>query len=490
MENRYVVAIDLGATSGRVITAQIKEGLLHTEEVARFAHAIVEREGKFYWDLDALLGHITAALGELARKGVRVRSIGIDTWGVDFGLLDADGRLLAQPRAYRDPYTDGAPEAFFKRIPRREVYARTGIQVMNFNTLYQLFALQRENPLLLAEASTLLFMPDLIGYLLTGSKACEYTILSTSQFLDPYTKQVDGELLTECGVVPEMLPDVVMPGTVVGFLRDDVLPHPFGYPIPVIAVAGHDTGSAVAAVPAKGREFAYLSSGTWSLMGIEVEEPIISERTSELNFTNEGGVEGTTRFLKNITGMWLLEQCRKEWERAGKHYSYEDIVRLIGEAPAFERFVNPDDPAFANPASMIQALADYCTTRGMTPPPTDAAVVRLIMESLAMRYRQVMQWLEEFAPFPIEKLHVIGGGSKNALLNQFTANALGIPVIAGPAEATAIGNIMLQLKALGDIDSIGQMRAAIRRAVETKEYQPEDTAAWDSAYQRYLKHIL
>jgi rhamnulokinase len=464
------------------------DGLLLTDEVARFGNAIVERDGRFYWDIHQLLAHITAALGKLASQGVKVRSIGVDTWGVDFGLLDAEGHLLSAPRAYRDPYTDGAPASYFTHIARSEVYARTGIQVMNFNTLFQLYAMSQESPDLLRAARSLLFMPDLISWYLTGKRVCEYTILSTSQFLNPYTKRIDADLLKPCGVSPELFAEVVMPGTVVGLLRDEVLPHPFGYDIPVIAVAGHDTGSAVAAVPADDEEFAYLSSGTWSLMGIEVREPIISAETAALNFTNEGGVEGTTRFLKNITGMWILEQCRKEWERQGKDYPYAQIVRMIDEAPAFARFINPDDPCFANPKSMLASIDAYCTQHGMTPPATDAEVVRLIMESLPLRYREVFGKLREFAPHAVKRLHVIGGGSRNALLNQFTANALGIPVVAGPAEATAIGNVMMQLKALGDVDSIRSMREAIRRAVETTTFLPTDTRAWDEAYHRYLHH--
>lgn len=483
--NEHVIAIDLGATSGRMILAGMENNTLQTQEIARFGNDIQEADGKFYWNFPALMKEIVAALSKLAAEGCRISSIGVDTWGVDVGFLDETGALIENPRAYRDPYTQGIPQKFFEKMPREEVYDRTGIQVMDFNTLYQLYALHKENPTLLNRTKDILFMPDLVSYFLTGKKVCEYTVLSTSQFLNPVSQRIDADLLRLAGVSADAFPPIVMPGTTIGYLRQELLDQPFGYDIPVIAVAGHDTASAVAAVPALDKEFAYLSSGTWSLMGIEVNDPIISEHTARMNFTNEGGVEGTTRFLKNITGMWILEQCRKEWSAQGKNYSYPTIVSMMKEARPFGSFINTDDAAFVNPKSMLTAIGEYCEKRQMKAPQNDAEVIRCIMESLALRYRFVFEKLQEFAPFKLSRLHIIGGGANNAPLNQFTANSLGIPVMAGPSEATAIGNIMMQFKALGRMKNIGDMRRVICGAVDTVEFQPVDRENWNRAYSVY-----
>ena len=484
----YVLAIDLGATSGRMILSRINEGLLETEEVRRFPNAIVEKEGKFYWSIEALFGEITAGLNDLAaRKDIRIQSIGVDTWGVDVAFIGEDGKMICEPRAYRDPYTDTAIEEYCKIVPKETVYKKTGIQFLNFNTLFQLFACHKEGFEPMKQAKTYLFIPDLISYLLTGKAVCEYTILSTSQFLDPVTKTIDKELIEAAGADINAFPPIVMPGEIIGNLKPELLNTPFDYEIPVIAIAGHDTGSAVAAVPAKDANFAYLSSGTWSLMGIEVKDPIITDRSAELNFTNEGGIEGTTRFLKNITGMWILEQCRKEWKAQGKDYSYPELVQMELSAPAFHTFFNTDDPCFANPPSMLTAIDEYCDRHGLPRPENDAQVARSIMESLALRYRTVFTWLKEVAPFPLEVLHIIGGGAKNALLNQFTANAIGVPVLAGPTEATAIGNIMMQFKAIGLVKDINEMRALIGKATPLDRFEPQDVEAWDKAYQLFCE---
>ncbi|MEG1586559.1 MAG: rhamnulokinase family protein [Bacteroidales bacterium] len=478
----YVVAIDLGATSGRVILSCLDGDKLETEEVARFSNDIVEKQGKCYWNFPVLMQEIIRALNILAGRKIKILSVGVDTWGVDVGFLDRNGELIDNPRAYRDPYTKGIPEEFFGKMPREEVYGRTGIQVMDFNTLYQLYAVKKEKSDVLEHTDSILFMPDLISYFLTGNKVCEYTVLSTSQFLNPVTGQIDADLLHTAGTTPSAFPEIVMPGTIIGNLRQELLEEGFGYDIPVIAVAGHDTASAVAAVPAADSDFAYLSSGTWSLMGIEVPQPIISEKTAELNFTNEGGVEGTTRFLKNITGMWILEQCRREWAKEGKNYSYPTIVAMLGEAQPFKSFINTDDPVFANPASMLTAIRNYCSERSMQVPANDAQVMRCIMESLALRYRFVFENLQTFAPFPLKRLHIIGGGANNETLNQFTANSLGVPVSAGPSEATAIGNIMIQYKSLGRMNDIRDMRRVIGKTVSLKEYHPADRENWQQAY--------
>lgn len=480
-----VLAIDLGATSGRLILASLVNGVLETEEVRRFPNAIQEKDGKFYWSLQTLFGEIKAGLNELAGKDdIRIQAIGVDTWGVDIVFLDGKGEAISEPRAYRDPYTETAIAEYTRIIPRETVYKKTGIQFLNFNTLFQLYACHKEGFEPMLKAKTYLFIPDYISYLLTGEKVCEYTILSTSQFLNPVTKQIDRELIEAAGADINCFPPIVMPGKVIGNLKKEVAP--FKYDIPVIAIAGHDTGSAVASVPAKDEKFAYLSSGTWSLMGIETKDPIITDRSAELNFTNEGGVEGTTRFLKNITGMWILEQCRKEWKKAGKDYDFKTLGQMELSAPAFHSMINPDDPCFANPPSMLKAIDEYCENHGIPKPEDDTQVARTIMESLALRYRTVFGWLREVAPFPLDVLHIIGGGCQNELLNQWTSNAIGVPVLAGPTEATAIGNIMMQFKAIGLVNGIGEMRQLISKATPLKRFEPQDGEAWNKAYQRYV----
>ena len=489
MKKYNFLAFDIGATSGRAVLGTLVGDKFEMQELHRFPNAIMELHGKYYWNIYQLYDALKESLTICARRNVVPDSIGIDTWGVDFGYLSKDGTLLGLPRAYRDPYTEGAPEEYFQRIPRSEVYRLTGIQIMNFNSVFQLFRAGQEDFGPLKAAEEILFMPDLLSYLLTGKKVCEYTDASTSGLLNPATKEFEASLLEAAGVAPSIMRPVVMPGTVVGELTDALARETGIGKVPVIAVAGHDTASAVAAVPASDREFAYLSSGTWSLMGIETEEPIISEESFLHNFTNEGGIDGTTRFLKNITGMWLLEQCRKEWEKAGRDYSYPAIVKMAERATPFRCFVNPDDPRFANPSCMTKAIAGYCEETGQPVPVTDADFVRCIFESLALRYNEVIRMLEGMAPFPIERLHVIGGGSKNNLLNQFTANAIGMPVIAGPSEATAIGNAMVQARSAGIVSTRWEMRRLIAESIGTETFLPQDEKNWKDVYGRYKKIV-
>ena len=490
MKEISFLAFDLGATSGRSILGTLRDGKLHMKELTRFPNQIMELGGHFYWNIFSLYEHLREGMIACAKEGTPITSIGIDTWGVDFAFLGSDGQLLGLPYAYRDTHTEGAPEQYFEKVmPRKEVYALTGIQVMNFNSLYQLYAMKRDGSSVLNAAVQALFMPDALSYMLTGKRVTEYTIASTSQMLNPRTKKIEAQLLEKMGVPASLFGEVVLPGVVIGPLREALAADTGLGPVPVVAVAGHDTASAVAAVPAKDEKFAYLSSGTWSLMGIEVEDAVITEETAALNITNEGGVEGTTRLLKNITGMWILEQCIKEWKKQGTVYSYPEIVQMAGQAEAFRSFIDPDDPSFANPKSMIQAIADFCTRSGQPVPETHPQLIRCIFESLALKYKDILGKFQKLAPFPIEKLHIIGGGSKNKLLNQFTANAIGLPVVAGPSEATAIGNIMLQARAAGMVNSLQQMRDMIAEAVETETFLPEDAAAWDAAYAK-IKHLL
>ena len=476
------LAFDLGATSGRSVVGTLRDGKLEIRELTRFPNSIVELHGKYYWNLLGLYEHLKEGLSAAVSEGIVPDSIGIDTWGVDVVPVAEDGSILAMPRAYRDPYTDGAPEAYFEILPREVVYDKTGIQIMNFNTLFQIFAAIKEGYTPVVKAKQLLFMPDALAYMLTGKAICEYTIASTSQILNPRTAKFDTELLEKAGVSAEVLLEPQLPGSVIGQLTDALASETRIGKVDVVAVAGHDTASAVAAVPAENERFAYLSSGTWSLMGIETREPIINEESFRHNFTNEGGVDGTTRFLKNICGMWILEQCRKEWERDGKHYTYPEIVDMANSAEPFRRFINPDDALFANPKSMLRAIEEFCNRTGQTAPQSDAAIVRTIFESLALRYREVLEILESMAPFAIDVLHIIGGGSKNRLLNQYTANAIGKRVMAGPSEATAIGNVMMQAVGAGAISSLDEARAIIRASIETEEFLPQESEAWNEAY--------
>ena len=487
MKIHNFLAFDLGATSGRSVIGTLRDGRIETRELTRFPNGIIELHGKFYWNLLGLYEHLKDGLAACAREGITPDSIGIDTWGVDVVPIGSDGSILGMPRAYRDPYTDGAPEKFFEIVSREEVYDKTGIQIMNFNTLYQIFAAVQEGYTPIVEAKRLLFIPDALSYMLTGKEVCEYTIASTSQILNPRTSLLEASLLEAAGVKGDIFPDVQLPGNVIGSLTDALAEETRIGKVDVVAVAGHDTASAVAAVPAENERFAYLSSGTWSLMGIETREPIINSDSFRHNFTNEGGVDGTTRFLKNICGMWILEQCRKEWEREGKNYSYPEIVEMANSAEPFVSFINPDDASFANPQSMLRAIEAFCLRTEQPVPQNDTQIIRTIFESLALRYREVLEILESMAPFAIDVLHIIGGGSKNQLLNQFTANAIGKRVVAGPSEATAIGNLMMQAIGAGEMSTLAEARTIIRASIETETFLPQQREAWEAAYARFVE---
>ena len=454
---KHYIAIDLGATTGRVVLADRNDkSVLTLHTIYRFPTPMIEKDGKYFWDILKIREEIISGLKNAA--GTKIESIGIDTWGVDFCVLDKNG-VIRNPRAYRDPYT--SPEVldeFFSRMPREELYRRTGIQIMNFNSVFQLYAQSRSGEL--EDAAEILFVPDALNFLLTGKKFCEYSILSTSAIMDPRSKKIDGDILAVCGLKPEMFSEIVFPGTEVGLLTDDIAAETGLGKVKVIAVASHDTASAVAAVPAANERFAYLSSGTWSLMGIETQEPVINETMFSMNFTNEGGVKGTTRLLKNITGMWLLEQCLAQWRKEGRDYNYSQVVEMALSTPESTRLINPDAPVFAAPQNMpVTICAEYGTNL------SDAQIVRLIYDSLADRYADVFGKLKEIAPFPIEALHIIGGGCQNELLDQMTADACGVKVVAGPAEGTALGNVMVQA---------GLSRTELLRSVQTKTFYPEN----------------
>ena len=500
-KKKYYFAVDLGATSGRTILGTLADGKLEQEELTRFPNNLIETGGHFYWDIYALYLEMIKGLQVVGRRGLEINSIGIDTWGVDFVFIGEDDAILRNPMAYRDPHTFAAMDDYLENVlDRKTVYDITGIQFMNFNSLFQLHAMRKAGNAAMQHCKKVLFVPDALSWMLTGEAVCEYTIASTSQMLDPRTGDLSEQLIESIGLKRSQFGRMVQPGTKIGVLTEEVQKMTGLGAVPVIAVAGHDTGAAVAAVPAKDAQFAYLSSGTWSLMGIETKEAIINERSYELNFTNEGGIEGTTRFLKNICGMWLYERCRKEWISRGdrlevrgesmplSEVSHPELQGSAMQVEAFRSIINPDDKAFANPPSMIEAIQTYCRQTGQAVPETPAEICRCIFDSLALRYRQVFQWLKEFADFDLKVLHVIGGGSLNKYLTQFTADACGVEVLAGPQECTAIGNIMLQAKASGDVADVWAMRALIANSVEMEPYHPTgDKAAWDKAYEKYLR---
>lgn len=485
MSEKNFLAVDLGATSGRTIIGTICPTGFQTTELTRFPNPIIEVNGHFYWDVYALYYEIILALKKIAKQNIHIESIGIDTWGVDFAFVGSDRELLRLPYSYRDPQTRHAPEIFFERIPRDKVYELTGIEIMNFNSLYQLDTIRRNKSTAWPLIDKVVFMPDLLAYMLTGNMVTEYTIASTSQLLNAHTKRLEPILFEALGLEQKHFGDIVFPGTTIGYLNAEVRRQTGLGAIPVIAVAGHDTGSAVASVPAEDNNFAYLSSGTWSLMGIEMSKPVINERSYKLNFTNEGGVDGTILFMKNICGMWLLECCRKEWAVAGNDWSYSELMQKAQSSKPFACLINPDAPCFTNPASMVQAIQDYGANTGQYIPRTEGELARCIFESLALRYKQIFELLQTFADRPIHRLHVIGGGSQNTGLNQFTANALGIEVVAGPTEATAIGNIFLQARASGQVSSLDEMRSFIRKSVALQTFSPSETIVWKEAYQTY-----
>lgn len=486
MEKRKYFAVDLGATSGRTILASFDGKRIEMEEITRFANPMIPLGGHLYWNLPALYDEILKGLKAIADEGIVPDSIGIDTWGCDFAFFGKDGQLMGLPYCYRDPHTAGARNEFFKKMPASEVYGRTGIQFMDFNSLFQLDTLKRNGCDALENAEKILFIPDALTYMLTGRAICEYTVASTSQMLNPGTGDLDPAILEALGLPRGKFGVLTQPGTVVGTLNLQVQKATGLGPVPVIAVAGHDTGSAVAAVPAESDDYAYLSCGTWSLLGIESQKAIITEDSFRENFTNEGGIEGTTRFLKNICGLWLFEQSRKE---------FRDVPASVGELAAmcekssYDGFINPDAPCFANPVSMTAAIREYCISAGQPAPETPADFCRCIFRSLAMRYRQVVESLEGMCSRPIRKLHVIGGGSQNRHLMQYAANALNRPVICGPVEGTALGNVLMQMKASGAVDSLKRMREISAASVDLVTYYPIDSDRWDKEYE-YYKSII
>jgi rhamnulokinase len=481
------LAFDLGAESGRAVIGGFDGERLKLEEVHRFVNGPVRLFDSLHWDVLRLLTETKQGLAKSVHAyGPQLVSLGLDTWGVDFALLDKQGALIGNPYHYRDSRTDGMLEEAFRRVPREEIFEQTGIQFMQINTLYQLLSMAVQESPTLSAAATLLMTPDLFNYWFTGRKVSERTIASTSQCLNPNTGDWAKSLVERMGIPSRIFPEIIQPGTVLGELLPGIAEETGAGRVSVIAPGCHDTACAVAAVPTESDRYAYLSSGTWSLMGAEVARPVITARSREYNFTNEGGVCDTIRLLKNITGLWLIQECRRTWVAEGEALSYDEITRLAAAAPPFAAVINTDAGEFLPPGDMPARIREFCRRTGQKPPDDKGAMARTVLESLALRYRWTLGKLEELVGYSLDTLHIVGGGSQNQLLNQFTADAVGRPVVTGPVEATAAGNVLMQMLALGYLSSLKEGRDLIRRSFETKTYLPRETAVWDEAYQRFL----
>jgi rhamnulokinase len=477
------LAFDLGAESGRAVLGRLRSGVLDVTEICRFPNQPLQMHGSLHWDIQSLWSQMKSSLGLLPVS--TLDSIGVDTWGVDYALLDKHGALLENPYHYRDTRTDGVMDAVFQRVPREEIYAVTGIQFLPFNTLYQIYATCRTTPALIDSAHALATIPDLLNYWLTGNLVSEYTNATTTQMLNANTRSWATVLLDRLDLPARLLTPIVEPGTVIGRLKREVSAAFAG--TPVVAPACHDTGSAVAAVSMPDKS-AFLSSGTWSLLGAELPAPVITPLARDLNFTNEGGVCGTIRLLKNIAGLWLLQACRNCWSTTGHEFAYADLLAAAeeeGSRNAFRSLFDPDHGTFLHPDNMLASIANYCRRTGQPVPGDPPAYTRAILESLAFKYRMVLESLEELAGMRFQEIRIMGGGSKNRLLNQFTADATGRVVVVGPAEATALGNIAMQMLATGAVASLAEARQVIDRSFLVERFEPLAADLWDSQYQRF-----
>jgi rhamnulokinase len=495
MAQKAYLAVDMGASSGRHVLGRFDGNRLELEEVYRFENGAVDVGGRLYWDLLGQWSHVRQGLWIAGSKlGGGIRSVGVDTWGVDFGLLGPGDELLGNPYNYRDSRTNGMMEKAFGIVSREEIFQHTGLQFMQLNTLYQLLAMKLSGSPLLDIAETLLMVPDLFHWLLTGVKCNEMTEASTSQFYNPVKGDWSRELLERFSLPTRILAAIAQPGTTLGPLRPNLAVETGLSAAQVVLPGSHDTASAVMAVPAKSTpgarpDWCYVSLGTWALMGIESPQPVINDAVLKLNFTNEGGVGGTTRLLKNITGLWLVQECRRMWNQAGANLDWEALNQLSATAPPLQAFVNPDAADFMGPGDMPEAIRAFCGKTGQRVPEDKGAVLRCALESIALKFRHVLGMCEELNGGRIETIHIVGGGTKNRQLCQFAADACGRCVVAGPVEATAIGNLMMQALAAGDVASIAEAREVIRRSFPVEEYTPRDTAAWDDAYQQFLRLV-
>lgn len=479
MAGKFYIAVDLGAESGRVMLGQVTEEKLSLEEIHRFSNTPLEQDGSLRWDFEHLMTEIRKGLGKAVKQQKQITSIAVDTWGVDFGLLGDNGQLLENPYHYRDSRTDGMLDEAFSILPKEKIYENTGTQFMQINSLYQLLAYRKQNSQLFAKAKKLLFMPDLVAYYLTGKIQAEYTIASTSQLMDMKTGKWSQPILQAFDISPELLPSIVKPGRASGKLKKELARQIGCKPVPVVTVGCHDTASAVAGVPASSdRRWAFLSSGTWSLMGMEYPHAIVNSKSFEHQFTNEGGVQDTIRVLKNVTGLWLVQQCRSCWAEQGTELSYSQLTEMARSAEPFKAKLDVDYEPFLSPGDMPEKINTYLSSTGQKTIDNEGQMVRVMVEGLAARYAEVIKMLEELSEEKIELIHLVGGGIKNTLLNQLTADATGKKVITGPAEATATGNILMQSMASGQISSISQGRRLVAESFDLNCYQPRDRQSW------------
>ena len=486
MAELKMLAIDLGASSGRGIVGGFDGERLTLRENHRFSNDPVITNGRMYWDILRIFHEIKQSITKTVLEGDNVSSIGIDTWGVDYAMLDKNGRMLANPMHYRDTRTEGITDYVSKYFSMDELYNKGGIQRINFNTIFQLAADMRDTPEMVAQADRMLNIPDLLNYFLTGKMANEYTILSTGAILDANSREYAFELLDRLGLPRRLFGEIVQPGYKVGKLLPQVQGETGKCDADVLTVASHDTASAVIAVPTQEDDFIYISSGTWSLMGTELKSPLISQQSNELNFTNEGGAMGTIRFLKNIMGLWIIQESRRQWKREGKDYSFAQMEAWAKECKPFRSLIDPDHVSFATPGNMPEKICEFCRQTGQPVPETVGEVVRCIYESLALKYRKTAESIEALMGRKAKVIHVVGGGTKDKFLSQMTADACGIPVAAGPEEATAIGNLMMQAIAAGEVADLKQARQIIAASFELKKYEPTaDRSMWDEAYGRF-----
>ncbi len=474
MAEKQYLAVDLGAESGRVIRGTLGNEGIELAEIHRFSNGAVQTRGTLYWDILRLWNEIQTGISRAAEHGGDIRGLGIDTWGVDFGLLDRHGELLGNPVHYRDSRTNGMVDRFFQRISAERVYEITGSQTMAINTLFQMFSIRQKNPEIMKQADRALFIPDLLGYWLTGEMRTEYTIASTSQMLDAGRRQFSPEILAAADIKDSLFAPMIQPGSPVGPIRSPGAAFSHLNGVPVLAVGSHDTASAVAAVPANGEDWLFLSSGTWSLLGAEVKQPELSARARGYNLTNEGGLGSTIRLLKNIAGLWPLQECRRTWAAEGTAFDYRTLVQLARGEPSGTALLDLNDPQLVSTGEMPRKIAEHCRQRGLPAPQTPGRFTRVILESLAHSYAQVRGMLEDVTGRRFTRLHIVGGGSQNELLNQLTADATGMEVHAGPVEATALGNILAQALATGDIDSLAAGRRLVAKASRVQVYKPQN----------------
>ncbi len=492
MAERTYLAVDLGASSGRVMAGSYDGRKLKLEEVHRFENGAIELAGSLFWDVLRLWTEVRAGLRAAgSRYGSQIGSVGVDTWGVDFALLGQGDVLLSNPYAYRDRRTRGIFRKAFERVSRERIFACTGLQFMEFNTLFQLLAMRLENSPLLDVAETFLMMPDLFHWLLCGTKANEVTDASTTQLLDPRTRRWSAELIGEMGLgIERLLGELVEPGTKLGMLTEQVAADTGLSGVEVVAPGSHDTASAVMAVPAEGQrserpDWCYISLGTWALMGVETPQPVLSEECLRYTFTNEGGVGGTIRLLKNITGLWLVQECRRVWAEAGRKYSWDELTRKAEASEPLVSVIDPDDAAFMAPTDMPEAIRQFCRRTAQPVPETEGAITRCALESIALRCRQVLAALEQLTGGTISRIHIVGGGTRDWQLCRMIADACQRPVLTGPVEATAIGNVLMQAIAAGDVGSIAEARQIVRNSFPMKSYEPHDAEMWAEAYARF-----